>query len=547
MTSKTQRIAWIGAALLGVAGFVLFQFYGSNVRSYFNTASLFAWWGLQWINPRSQTEYGPIILLASAGLAVWNWRRTSEDSAAPRPWTSLTLILIGLALHAMGLVIEQARVSIVGLLFFVNGLAWLAGGRRAGRATAFPLAFLLFALPLEFLFDEFGFYLRLAVIQSSTALAHGIGIEVIRNGTHLIAPDGAFNYDVEPACSGIRSLVALTALTVLVGYCCFRTWWRRGLLLVVAFPFAYLGNVLRIFTIILAAEWISQDAGLLVHEWFGFIVFVVVLGLALATVSALEKWLPEKPITSAGAPIKQPPPSAQIATAFGVGLLGVMLCGLFAAKVDDLGRSAEAGVRLTADGSAPRPLPTLLGDNLEWLGKSAPISEVERQVLPDDTGFSRSNYVHLGGKEFVYFSIVLSGKGRGAIHRPELCLVGQGWTIEARSIHTFEVPGMPDGLQASVLEIERTVRTADGEQKIPGLFAYWFVGRDRIAPTNSERLAWFAWDRLTRMQSHRWAYLFAQTDCPDGREAGMARLQSVITEIVPVVQTAGMDGSEPPQ
>lgn len=538
--NEPRKLAWISVALLGLAGFFLFQFFGNNVHSYFATDSLFVWWGMQWINPRSQTEYGPIIVLAAIALAVWNWRRGSEVDTSPCPKTASWLILIGLLLHAGGLIIEQARVSIVGLLFYLSALAWLAGGRRAGRATAFPLAFLLFALPLEFLFDEFGFYLRLAVIQSSTALAHLLGIEVIRNGTHLISPDGSFNYDVEPACSGIRSLVALTALTLLVGYCCFRTWWRRGLLLLVAFPFAYLGNVARIFTIILAAEWFGQGAGVVVHEWFGFIVFVIVLGLALATVSALEKWLPEK---NKAPPAPSPKPASCCAIRFTLtmGVVGVALTMLLALKIADFANSAQAGVRLSQDGSQPRTLPSFVGDDLTWAGQTAKISAVEKQVLPPDTGFSRSHYVNLDTGGVVYFSIVLSGKGRGAIHRPELCLVGQGWTIEGKSIVEFDAPGLPEGLRATVLEIERTEQTPEGEKQIPGLFAYWFVGRDRLAATNIERLTWFAWDRLTRLQSHRWAYIFAQTDCPDGREAGLERLQEIIGEVTPVVQTAGFE------
>jgi len=539
--NNPRKLAWISAALLGVAGFVLFQFFGNNVHSYFDTDSLFVWWAMQWINPRSQSEYGPLILLAAIGLAVWNWRRSPEEDNGPRPSMALVIIFAGVFLHAGGLIIEQARVSIVGLLFYLNGLAWLAGGQRAGRATAFPLAFMMFALPLEFFFDEFGFYLRLAVIQSSTALAHLIGIDVIRNGTHLISPDGSFNYDVEPACSGIRSLVALTALTLLVGYCSFRTWWRRLLLLAVAFPFAYLGNVARIFTIILAAEWFGQDAGLIVHEWFGFIVFIIVLGLALATVSALEKWLPEKPKPKRQTKPK-PASAIYICTTLGIGVVSVFACVLLANRVSAFANSAEAGVKLTQNGDQPRALPSFVGDDLAWASRTARVSEIEKQMLPPDTGFSRCHYVNLDNGQSVYFSIVLSGKGRGAIHRPEICLVGQGWTIEGKSIVEFELPGAPDGLlRATVLEIERTAQTPDGEVQIPGLFAYWFVGRDRLAATNIERLAWFAWDRLTRLQSHRWAYIFAQTDIPDGREAGLERLQEIIGEVVPVVQSAGIE------
>jgi hypothetical protein len=48
------------------------------------------------------------------------------------------------------------------------------------------------------------------------------GIDVLRSGTQLFAPDGSYQYDVAAACSGVRSLMALTALSLLVGYLNFR-------------------------------------------------------------------------------------------------------------------------------------------------------------------------------------------------------------------------------------------------------------------------------------------------------------------------------------
>ncbi len=77
-------------------------------------------------------------------------------------------------------------------------------------------------------------------------------------------------------------------------YLSFHEFWRRGLILILAFPYAFIGNVLRIFAIILAAEWFGQKAGSIVHGWFGFLIFLIVLGLCQLTVSLLQKYLPEK-------------------------------------------------------------------------------------------------------------------------------------------------------------------------------------------------------------------------------------------------------------
>ena len=93
--------------------------------------------------------------------------------------------------------------SIAGFLVFVWGMLRLAGGRRCGQAAAFPLGFMVFAIPLN-AFDTVGFWLRMWVINASAGLAHAAGIGVLQSGTQLVAPDGRYNYDVAAACSGVR-------------------------------------------------------------------------------------------------------------------------------------------------------------------------------------------------------------------------------------------------------------------------------------------------------------------------------------------------------
>src|SRR5204863_5381913 len=104
---------------------------------------------------------------------------------------------------------------------------------------------MVFAIPINVL-DEVGLPLRLWVTKAGEAIAHAAGVGVIRNGTRLAAPDGRFNYDVAAPCSGVHSLVALSALSLLIGYLTFRSPWRRGLVLALCFPLVYVGNVIRI-------------------------------------------------------------------------------------------------------------------------------------------------------------------------------------------------------------------------------------------------------------------------------------------------------------
>lgn len=549
------------AAVCALIGLAVFQFFGNAARGYIDSASLFYWWGYQWANPQSESEHGWLIL----GLSCWLfWRNLrardqgpgtrdqgQQSPTASREFGPPCAMLAGLLIHLLGYALTQTRVSIVGVLVFIWGVLALAGGRRWGRAAAFPVVFMIFAIPLNML-DTVGFYLRLGVIEVAWHLAHLVGIDVIRNGTQLMSPDGGFSYDVAAACSGMRSLTALSALALLLGYLNFRSWPVRVLVGLLCFPFAFVGNVVRIFAVIVMAEWRGQAAGVRAHDVMGFGVFVIVLGLVQLTVWLLQKWKVGEGSAATEA-VASPDTSPEVcnvlyykrawvmAIVVGVFAVGVMLA---AHKLDDIQVSPKTGIRLAADGLNPVTLPDSIG--LDWMGQAAEITPVEREVLPADTGFSRKTYVSLlDRRQQVFLSIVLSGRDRTSIHRPEICLVGQGWTITGRMMHAFRRPDDPQArVPATVLRIEREFTTNRGEKiRVPALFAYWFVGADKIVATSTERVVYTSLDRLRHLQAHRWAYVVAQTLAPDGEEAAFARIQSVLDGTLPAFQEALPAGS----
>jgi exosortase len=536
-----KRVHWLAATGCVLAGFVVFQFFGNANLGYIDSRSLFYWWGFQWVNPASESDHGWLILGLSGWLLWRNLGRTDAKITEVPRWLPVAAMLVGLAVHLLGYILQQGRVSIIGLLFFGWGAIGFAGGTRWARAAAFPVGFMVFAIPLNVL-DTLGFHMRLGVIETSYHLAHLVGIEVIRNGTQLLSPDGSYQYDVAAACSGMRSLMALAALSLLLGYLSFRATWARALIGLLCFPYAFIGNVVRIFSIVVAGAWQGQEAGAVVHEWFGFIIFVIVLGLVQLTVWCLQK-------KGLGSPMIDAPSGARTSGACHLlydkrsgwaGALVVAVAGaviFMTGRVDRIEVSSRVGVKLAPDGVNPVTLPDYLG--IEWEGNATEVTAVEREMLPEDTGFSRKIYVHLRDRrQQVFLSIVLSGRDRSSIHRPELCLVGQGWTITGQGEHRFEWKGRPDlNVPASVLRIEREVQDARGNSaKVPALFAYWFVGTDTIVTSNTKRVIYTALDRLVHFQAHRWAYVVVQTHAIDGEAAALARMQSVLAEALPTFQ-----------
>ncbi|MFM9079013.1 MAG: exosortase/archaeosortase family protein [Opitutaceae bacterium] len=253
--AANERIAPLLPAVFCATVFVLLAtVLGSAPQGYIKTSSLWVWWFGQLLNPASESEHGWLILGLGGWLLWRNVRAARGDTGdGGAVWPAVVAFAGGLALHVVGFVAQQTRISIVGFLVILWGVLRLGGGRRWGRAAAFPLAFLVFAIPVNVL-DSVGFWLRVWVVDASATLARGAGIAVLRNGTQLLAPDGSYNYDVAAACSGVRSLTALAALSLLAGYLRFRGAGRRVLVFAACLPLVYLGNVARIVAIVFAAQ-----------------------------------------------------------------------------------------------------------------------------------------------------------------------------------------------------------------------------------------------------------------------------------------------------
>jgi exosortase len=211
-------------------------------------------------------------------------------------WPGFALLVAGLVLHLVGFIVQQTRISVVGFFVGFYGLTGLVWGKEWMRATFFPYFLLAFCLPLGTLAEVITFPLRLMVTVISVGVGQGLGIEVARNGTQILSGSGGYHFDVAPACSGIRSLTALTALTTIYGFVSFRAGWKRLLMMLIAVPVAILGNVLRITGMIVASEAFGQEAGVKFHDSAGFVVFAV----AIVCVLGLGRWLREDASVSAG-------------------------------------------------------------------------------------------------------------------------------------------------------------------------------------------------------------------------------------------------------
>lgn len=528
---STRWPAWTCALL----GLFVFQVFGNLSRGYIDSASLFVWWGRQWLDPRSELQHAWVLL----ALALFLFIRKGRELAAPvqpaatvpaeresRAW----LLPLSLGLHGIGLWLQQPRLSILALLLFVWGLARLLGGRAWAKAALFPLLLLLFTLPAGF-FDMAGFWLRLSVVEISQSLLGLLGVEVRRAGTQLFDPSCRFQYDVVAACSGVRSLQAILALSLVLGYLRLGPLGARVLCVLLVLPWLYLANLLRILAIVLASVWWGAEAGTRVHSWSGPLVFTGVLCLVFLSLRFLLWWRPAWALREASTMISSGPQragGALLLTSLSALLIGGLYFWLSAAS-----QTPRCGLLLAEDGRHPAPLPAFLGQN--WGGRSLEVTRAELETLPPDTGFARRLYHDLDHPERkVLLSVILSGKDRSSIHRPELCLVAQGWSLRGGEKRQLKVGGR--FLDVSLLRVER--QSLGGGKPIPGLVAYFFVGAESI---ESSQVSMYMRDVFARARGkpERWAYVLVQADAWAGEEELLKAFENVLSGAIAEKLLAG--------
>jgi exosortase len=259
----------------------------------------FPWTTIAWVAALLAVCYGPVLLALGnqwntdpdmghgffvpviAGYIVWQMRGEIASRPAKPNWWGLAIMLwAGLQLYiaTLGAEIFLARTSFV---ISIIGAVLLLGGTEYLKTFAFPLFLLFFMVPIPaIIYNEITFPLQL--IASSTA-EHAIGwlqIPVIREGNVLELAEQKLN--VVEACSGIRSLLTLTFLSLVYGYFLEKRTWVRVVLFFSTIPIAVIANAGRVTLTGVIASFRPELAEGLFHEAQGWVIFMVALVILIA-------------------------------------------------------------------------------------------------------------------------------------------------------------------------------------------------------------------------------------------------------------------------
>jgi exosortase len=233
-------------------------------------------------------SHGFLIIPISAYLL---WKKREELKKIPLETCNWGLVLVvgSLALYLFGtagMEFFTTRVSMIGL---IAGVVLYLAGWRFLREIWFPIAFLLFMIPVPYiLYYSATFPLQLFGTKVAGFVIGLLGIPHLRQGNIIHLPDN-YSLEVAEACSGLRSLVTLLALAALIAYLTQRTKPRAIVLFLSAVPIAIAANIFRITVTAVGAYGISRElAEDLLHEISGIIVFAFSLVCLLILSSILR-------------------------------------------------------------------------------------------------------------------------------------------------------------------------------------------------------------------------------------------------------------------
>lgn len=224
-----------------------------------------------WLND-SDNSHGILVPFISL-FFIWQKRHELMSvSVSSSNWGAI-ILAASMSLYLLGFASGTEIISRTMIVFSLIGLLLFNLGKEVFRILAFPLIFLLFMIPVPAaILGLLAFPLQLFATKIAYLFIQAFSIPVHQEGNMLYFAETQL--EVAEACSGIRSIVSFTVLSVVLAYMLDKGWSRRIVLLASAIPLALFTNIIRITgTGILAHYYGSTIADSFLHQFSGLLVF----------------------------------------------------------------------------------------------------------------------------------------------------------------------------------------------------------------------------------------------------------------------------------
>jgi exosortase D (VPLPA-CTERM-specific) len=414
-------------------------------------------------------------------VAYVGWRRRAELAEVawdPNPW-GLALAGWGAAQMLLGTLGAQVFIARTSILISMVGAVLLVAGTRALKILAYPLLLMLFLFPIPAIVYAH-VTLPLQIFASATAetVLSAIGIPVFRDGNILELAHERLS--VVEACSGIRSLLSLSFLSLVYAYFFDRRVAMRWILLGATIPIAIVANAARVTFAGILSEYRTDLAHGVFHLLEGWVLFVVALGLIVLTHRLVRGSVGQAKPDQGVRHGRGVPPQG-----WGTGRWAAVLGALLLVQ-----GAVFYGISLRAEPTpVSKPLsafPAVLG---RWhMEREGVIDQDERDTLRADDYLSRQYAGSSGQSANLFVAYFRSQRTGQTPHSPKNCLPGSGWAWSVSDTLRLQVAG-----RAQPIDVNRYIVSRGDEHAV---VLYWYQSQDRVVANEYQAAAFTAWDAL---------------------------------------------------
>lgn len=223
-------------------------------------------------------SHGFLIPLISLYMVWYIQADIRSTRVAPSNW-GLAVFVLGMLVHIAGNVGAELFLMRFSMIITLSGILIYGLGIPMFRTLLVPVAYLIMMIPIPaIIWNQIAFPLQLLAARFSAEVIGLIGIPVFREGNILHLANTSL--EVVDACSGLRSLTSLLALTGIFAFMAPFTIVKKWILFFSAIPIAVAVNVIRLSVTAAMAAWISPEtAHGFLHDMSGLIIFGAALVL----------------------------------------------------------------------------------------------------------------------------------------------------------------------------------------------------------------------------------------------------------------------------
>ncbi|VAX13337.1 EpsH [hydrothermal vent metagenome] len=437
---------------------------------------------------RLEYSYGYIVPFITLFL-IWQRKDQLEKIEFTGSWWGVLVAVIGLFLLVVGELTTLFLVIHYSFLFVVLGAVLSLLGWKAFKIIFIPLFFLAFMIPLpSFFLQQISQVLQLVSSQLGVWVIRLFDISVYLEGN--VIDLGVYKLQVVDACSGLRYLFPLMALSFMMAYFYQDKLWKRVIIFLSSIPITIIMNSFRIGMIgVMVEYWGIKMAEGFLHDFEGWVIFMACMLVLLAEMWLLTKLgkdrRPFKLVFGIDFPADTPADtkvvSRRIPPPF-IGFAFVIICASLYMSVAPERKDIIPphqdfySFPLAFDG---------------WKGSREGLKANILDALKVDD-YLLVDYQNKNGETVNFYVAYYASQKKGqSAHSPRTCIPGGGWeiqTIKQVPVTGVVVNGVP-------LIVNRTV-IQKGELR--QLVYYWFQERGRIL-TNEYIVKWYIlWDALTK-------------------------------------------------